>query len=65
MADSIEQALLFSRDMEELWNLKKHEVFLTLKRNLVVVSSRVQAPNPYPFFFNIISCSSLYIYIYI
>uniref|UniRef100_A0A7N2LQK4 Uncharacterized protein n=1 Tax=Quercus lobata TaxID=97700 RepID=A0A7N2LQK4_QUELO len=35
VADSIEQALLFPY-MEELWNLKKHEVFLTLKRNLVV-----------------------------
>ena len=36
MANSVEQALL-SRDMVELWNLKKHEMFLSLKMDLALV----------------------------
>ena len=38
VADTVEQALLLPRDMVELWNLKKHEVFLSLKRDLAMVS---------------------------
>ena len=37
VVDSMEQALLLPWDMEELKNLKKHEVFLTLKRDLAMV----------------------------
>ena len=37
MANSVEQALLLLRDMAELWNLKKHEMFLSLKRDLALV----------------------------
>lgn len=40
MANSVEQALLLPRDMAELWNLKKHEMFLSLKRDLALVHSR-------------------------
>jgi len=41
VVDSVEQALLLPRDMEELKNLKKHEVFLTLKRDLAMVRSDI------------------------
>ena len=34
IANSVEQALLLPRDMAELRNLKKHEMFLSLKRDL-------------------------------
>ena len=37
VADSIEQALLLPRDMDELYNLKKHKLFLSIKRNLALV----------------------------
>nr|POF00145.1 hypothetical protein CFP56_19101 [Quercus suber] len=36
VADSVEQALLLPWDIEELRNLKKHEVFLTLKKDLAM-----------------------------
>ena len=38
---SMKQALLLLWDMEELKNLKKHEVFLTLKRDLAMVHSDI------------------------
>ena len=37
MANSEEQALLLLRDMAELRNLKRHDVFLSLKRELALV----------------------------
>ena len=37
MANSVEQVLILLRDMAELWNLKKHEMFLSLKRDLALV----------------------------
>ena len=37
MADSVEQALLLPQDMAKLQNLKKHEMFLSLKRDLALV----------------------------
>ena len=37
MANALEQPLLISQDMAELRSLKKHEVFLILKRYLVMV----------------------------
>jgi len=37
VANSVEQALLLPRDMAELRNLKKHEMFLSLKRDLALV----------------------------
>lgn len=51
VADSLEQALLLPQDMAELRNLKKHEVLLTLKRDLALVISHSQAPNPHLYFF--------------
>lgn len=73
MADSLEQALLLPQDMAELKNLEKHEVLLTLKRDLALVISHSQAPNPhlYLFFFhfllrlkkkNILLSSFLFLY---
>ena len=40
VANSVEQALLLPRDIAELQNLKKHEMFLSLKRDLALVHSR-------------------------
>ena len=37
MANAVEQALLISKDMDELRNLKKHELFLFVKRDLALV----------------------------
>ena len=39
VANAVEQALLLPRDMTMLWNLKKHEMFLSLKRDLALVYS--------------------------
>ena len=37
VANALEQPLLFPQDMADLRTLKKHEVFLTLKRDLAMV----------------------------
>ena len=37
VANSMEQALLLPQDMVELGNLKKHDMFLSLKRDLALV----------------------------
>ena len=37
VADSMEQGHLLPRDMDELHNLKKHELFLSIKRDLALV----------------------------
>lgn len=37
VVDSVKQALLLPQDMEKLKNLKKHEVFLILKKDLAMV----------------------------
>ena len=37
IANAVEQALLLPKDMDELRNLKKHELFLSVKRNLTLV----------------------------
>ena len=39
--DSVKQALLLPQDMEELKNLKKHEVFLILKKDWAMVRSDI------------------------
>ncbi|KAL0001352.1 hypothetical protein SO802_015133 [Lithocarpus litseifolius] len=36
VADVVEQALLLPEDMAKLWSIKKHEVFLSLKRYLAM-----------------------------
>ena len=38
MANALEQPLLLPQDMADLRTLKKHEVFLTLKRDLAMVN---------------------------
>ena len=38
MADTMEQALLLLEDMADLRSLRRHEVFLSLKRDLAMVS---------------------------
>ena len=35
--NTVEQALLLLKDMDELQNLKKHELFLSVKRDLALV----------------------------
>ena len=37
VADAVEQSLLLPRDMAELWSMRRHEVFLSLKRYLAMV----------------------------
>ena len=37
VTNSMKQALLLPRDMAELRNLKKHEMFLSLKKDLALV----------------------------
>lgn len=37
MANAVEQTLLLPKDMDELRNLKKHELFLSVKRDLTLV----------------------------
>ena len=38
VANVVEQALLLPTDMADLRSMRKHEVFLSLKRNLAMVS---------------------------
>jgi len=38
VANSVEQALLLPKDMVDLKSIRKHEVFLSLKRDLALVS---------------------------
>jgi len=38
VADAVEQALLLPEDMVEWRSMRKHEVFLSLKRDLALVS---------------------------
>ena len=38
VADTVEKALLLLEDMADLKSMRKHEVFLSLKRDLVLVS---------------------------
>ena len=39
VADAVEQALLLPEDMDDLRSMRKHKVFLSLKRDLSLVSS--------------------------
>ena len=38
MVDTVEQDLLLPKDMADLRSIRKHEMFLSLKRNLALVS---------------------------
>ena len=48
MANAVEQALLLLKDMAELQSMRRHEVFLSLKRYLAMVSPSL---NPFSFLF--------------
>ena len=37
VASTLEEALLFPNDMAELWSIRRHEIFLNLKRYLGMV----------------------------
>ena len=51
VADAVEQSLLLPEDMVDLRTLKKHEVFLSLKKDLAMVSL-----SSYVFFFFFTHC---------
>ena len=51
VADTVEQALLLLEDMADLKSMRKHEVFLSLKRDLVLVSSLIAFSHSLFFFF--------------
>ena len=45
VASTLEEALLLPNDMAELWSIRRHEIFLNLKRYLGMVCT------PFAFFF--------------
>ena len=53
VVDAMEQALLLLEDMADLRSMRKHEVFLSLKRDLALVSSLTAL---FFFLFNTYSC---------
>ena len=53
VADAVEQALLLPGDMANLRSMRKHEICLSLKRGLALVSSLI-TPLPSLFFFLIL-----------
>ena len=57
MANAVEQALLLLEDMADLRPLRRHEVFLSLKRDLVMVSLSI---HHLFFFFLFLQVSSPY-----
>jgi len=52
VANAVEQALLLLENMADLRSMRKHEVFLSLKRDLALVSSLTTLSLP-SFLFNI------------
>ena len=50
MADMMEQALLLLEDMAELSSMRKHKVFLSLKRYLAMVCTPLSPPPPFLLF---------------
>ena len=46
VADAVEQALLLPKDMADLRSLRKHKVFLSLKRDRALVSLLTTLPFP-------------------
>ena len=51
MADTVEQALLLLKDMADLRSQRRHEVFLSLKRDLAMVSLSICPLFLFSFFF--------------
>ena len=60
VADAMEQALQLSKDMANLRSLRGHEVFLSLKRDLAMVSLSINPSLPFFFFCKFPPLSSLY-----
>jgi len=58
VADAVEQALILPGDIVDLRTMKRHEVFLGLKRDLAIVSLSRRAPLLLLFYY-------IYIYIYL
>ena len=44
VAEALEQPLLLLKDMEAYWRFNKQELFLSLKRDLAMVSSLIYCP---------------------
>ena len=61
MANALEQPLLLPDDMADLRTMKKHEVFLTLKKDLALVSVSVFI---YFYFFYVFSLFHFIIFIH-
>ena len=57
VADAVEQALLLPEDMAELRSIRRHGVFLSLKRYLAMVRTHI---DPFPFLFSSPSFSYSY-----
>ena len=51
MANAVEQALLLPTNMDDLRSMRKHKVFLSLKRDLAMVSPLAPFFPLYIFFF--------------
>ena len=64
VADAVEQALLLPGDIANLRLMRKHKVFLSLKRGLALVSSLI-APLPSLFFFNFFFLILILIFVFI
>ena len=58
MANAVEQALLLPEDMAELRSIRRHEVFLNLKRYLAMVCFLLDPFFLFFFFFYLLSSSS-------
>ena len=64
MADAVEQVLLLPKDMADLRSIRKHKVFLNLKKDLALVGF-LNSLSLFLFFFFLFSNLHIYIYIYI
>ena len=65
MADVVEQALLLPEDMADLRSMRKHEVFLYLKRDLTLVNSLIAPFRPFHFIFYFLFFLYLYLCFFI
>ena len=64
VANKLEQPLLLPQDMADLRTLKKHEVFLTLKRDLAMVCTSIYFLYTYTYILFIIVVMYLYYYFF-
>ena len=65
MADAVEQVLLLPKDMADLRLIRKHKVFLNLKKDLALVGFLTSLSLFLFFFFYSLTFIYIYIYIYI